>query len=104
MGLAEALGIVLASPLASRCLVGLTVSGEALDDAVDALAAQIASKAGSVLRRGKASFGRAATLPLAEAYAFARQQALENIAHPDAREGIAAFLEKRAPNWPGDDA
>ncbi|MBX9644057.1 MAG: enoyl-CoA hydratase, partial [Novosphingobium sp.] len=74
---------------------------EALDAAVDALAAEIAGKAGSVLRRGKASFARQAGLPLAEAYAFARAQALENIVDPDAREGIAAFLEKRQPVWPG---
>jgi enoyl-CoA hydratase/carnithine racemase len=74
---------------------------EALDGAVDALAAQIAGKAGSVLRRGKVSFNRQAALPLTDAYAFARQQALENIVDPDAREGIAAFIEKREPGWPG---
>lgn len=74
---------------------------EALDAAVDALAAEIAGKAGSVLRRGKAAFARQRALPLAEAYAFAREQALENILDPDAREGIAAFLEKRQPRWPG---
>lgn len=74
---------------------------EGLDAAVDALAVQIAGKAGSVLRRGKASYNRQAALPLAEAYAFAREQALENIVDPDAREGIAAFLEKRQPDWPG---
>jgi enoyl-CoA hydratase/carnithine racemase len=72
---------------------------EALDAAVAALAVQIASKAGSVLRRGKASFARQIGLPQAEAYAFAREQALENIVKPDAREGIAAFLEKREPQW-----
>jgi enoyl-CoA hydratase/carnithine racemase len=72
---------------------------EALDAAVDALAAEIASKAGSVLRRGKAAFTRQLGLPLADAYAFAREQALENIVDPDAREGIAAFLEKREPLW-----
>jgi enoyl-CoA hydratase/carnithine racemase len=72
---------------------------EALGAAVDALAAQIASKAGSVLRRGKAAFARQLGQPLTEAYAFAREQALENIVDPDAREGIAAFLEKREPLW-----
>lgn len=70
-----------------------------LDGAVDALCAAIAGKASSVLRRGKQSFNRQAALPLGDAYAFARQQAMENIVHPDAREGIAAFLDKREPNW-----
>ena len=74
---------------------------QALDAAIDALAAKIAGKAGSVLRRGKAAFAHQRALPLAEAYAFAREQALENIVDPDAREGIAAFLEKRQPRWPG---
>jgi enoyl-CoA hydratase/carnithine racemase len=72
---------------------------EALEAAVDALAAEISSKAGSVLRRGKAAFAHQRGLPLSEAYAFAREQALENIVDPDAREGIAAFLEKRRPDW-----
>lgn len=72
---------------------------DALDAAVDALAADIASKAGSVLRRGKAAFTRQLGLPLAQAYALAREQALENIVDPDAREGIAAFLGKRQPGW-----
>jgi enoyl-CoA hydratase/carnithine racemase len=75
---------------------------DALDAAVDALAAHIASKAGSVLRRGKASFNTQAAMPLAQAYGFAQQEALANIVDPDAREGIAAFLEKREPDWPGD--
>ncbi len=80
-------------------LINEVHEAEALDGAVDALAALIASKAGSVLRRGKASFNHQAALPLAEAYGFARQQAMENIVAPDAREGIAAFLEKREPRW-----
>jgi enoyl-CoA hydratase/carnithine racemase len=88
-----------ASHALSIGLVNEVHEPEALDAAVDALAAEIASKAGSVLRRGKAAFARQLGLPLAEAYAFAREQALENIVDPDAREGIAAFLEKREPRW-----
>ena len=71
-----------------------------LDAAVKALCATIATKPASVLRRGKQSFTEQAQMPLAEAYDFARRQAMSNIVHPDAREGIAAFLEKRAPIWP----
>ena len=88
-----------ASHALSIGLINAVHEPEALDAAVDALAAEIALKAGSVLRRGKAAFTRQLGLPLADAYAFAREQALENIVDPDAREGIAAFLEKREPLW-----
>ena len=83
-------------------LVNALHEPEALDGAVDALVATITGKASSVLRRGKQSFNRQAALPVADAYAFARAQALENIVHPDAREGIAAFLEKREAKWQGE--
>jgi enoyl-CoA hydratase/carnithine racemase len=72
---------------------------EELEAAVDSLVGTIASRAASTLRAGKASFNRQAALPMAEAYAFTREQAMANIVHPDAREGIAAFLEKRDPEW-----
>lgn len=72
---------------------------EELDAELDALATRIASKAGSVLRAGKASFNRQAALPLADAYASAREAALANIVQGDAQEGIAAFLDKRDPRW-----
>ncbi|MBD3728174.1 MAG: enoyl-CoA hydratase/isomerase family protein [Sphingomonadales bacterium] len=72
---------------------------EQLDAAIDAVATSISSKPASVLRAGKASFSRQADMALCDAYGFVQQQALANIVHPDAREGIAAFLEKRAPDW-----
>lgn len=73
---------------------------DALDRAVEALVAQITAKPGSVLRHGKRSLRQQVYLPLGEAYAFVQGEALANILHPDAREGIEAFLEKREPNWP----
>ncbi|MDK2758079.1 MAG: enoyl-CoA hydratase/isomerase family protein [Blastomonas fulva] len=70
-----------------------------LDAAVDALASTIAAKPASVLRAGKASFHRQSGMGLDDAYAFVQGEALRNIVHPDAVEGISAFLEKRPPNW-----
>ncbi len=70
-----------------------------LDAATEELARTIAAKPASVLRAGKASFHRQSRMPLDEAYDFVQGEALRNIVHPDAVEGISAFLEKRPPNW-----
>lgn len=77
---------------------------ERLDRAVDELAALIASKSAAVLALGKRSFHHQSPLPLPDAYRFAQAQALANLNHADAREGIAAFLDKRPARWSGDDA
>jgi len=73
---------------------------EELSAAVNELAATITSKPASALRAGKASFYAQSLLPVDDAYSTAREHAMANILHPDAQEGIAAFLEKREPNWP----
>lgn len=70
-----------------------------LDGAVDAVASEIASKSGLVLSLGKAAFNRQSSMSTADAYRFAQDAALANLAHPDAKEGITAFLQKRAPKW-----
>ncbi|WP_416908458.1 MAG: enoyl-CoA hydratase-related protein [Polymorphobacter sp.] len=80
-------------------LVNAVHPPETLDRAVEDMANAIASRAGSVLRRGKRAFYRQIEQPLAAAYDMARSEALDNILDPDAQEGIAAFLEKRDPNW-----
>lgn len=80
-------------------LVNSLHAPDELDDALADLVAIISAKASSVLRAGKASFRAQAGLPVEDAYDRARAAALDNIVHPDAREGIAAFLEKRDPRW-----
>lgn len=70
-----------------------------LDQAVADLAASITSKSGPILALGKRSFHLQAPLPMIEAYRVAQDEALANLKHPDAQEGIAAFLEKRSPEW-----
>lgn len=71
-----------------------------LDEAVEELARTIVAIPSSVLRLGKASFVRQSSMPITEAYEFAKREALSNITLPDAKEGIEAFLQKRAPDWP----
>jgi enoyl-CoA hydratase/carnithine racemase len=66
-----------------------------------ALAAKIAAKSPLTLAIGKAAFYRQAELPLAEAYAYAAEVMVSNLAKRDAQEGIEAFIEKRTPVWRG---
>ena len=39
-------------------------------------------------------------MTISDAYKYASEIMIENMLHQDSDEGIAAFLEKRAPNWP----
>jgi len=66
-----------------------------------AFAQKIASKSPLTLALGKKAFYRQADMPLAEAYGHAAALMAENLAARDAREGIAAFLDKRPPVWSG---
>jgi len=75
-------------------------SGEALAEA-QRLAAGVAARSAATLAIGKRVFYRQIEMPLAEAYALASKAMVDNLAHPDAGEGIGAFLDKRAPRWQG---
>lgn len=66
-----------------------------------AMARQIASKSPVTVAIGKQAFYRQLEQPLAEAYDYASKTMVENMMAADAEEGIAAFLEKRAPTWKG---
>lgn len=63
------------------------------------MAAIIASKAPSVLKIGKRAFYDQLERPLADAYVESSRVMVENMLARDAEEGIAAFIEKRAPVW-----
>ena len=75
-------------------------AGQALAEA-QKLAAAIAARSPATLAIGKRAFYRQMDMPLAEAYALAAKAMVDNLAHPDAGEGIGAFLDKRAPHWEG---
>lgn len=80
-------------------LVNEVLPAEELDAAIDRLADTIASKSGHALASGKAGFWQQLEMTEPQAYEFVCGQVGEHIAHPDAKEGIGAFLEKRAPVW-----
>jgi len=82
-------------------LVSQVVEPEQLDDAVRELALEIASKSTYTLALGKQAFYRQLQMPLADAYEYAGEVGVRNRAHPDATEGIGAFVAKRQPKWQG---
>ncbi|OQX61550.1 MAG: enoyl-CoA hydratase [Anaerolinea sp. 4484_236] len=71
-----------------------------LDEALK-LAAQVAARAPLALRQGKDSVNKSFELSLDEGLEFERRAFYFLFATDDQKEGMAAFLEKRKPNWKG---
>ncbi len=82
-------------------LITRAVPREKLESEVDALAQKLASKSPAVLKLGLEAFYRAQDMELEPALLHLQQQLVAVLATEDAREGLTAFLEKRAPNWKG---
>jgi enoyl-CoA hydratase/carnithine racemase len=80
-------------------LVNRVVPPEALDAEVESLARTIASKSPAVMAAGKQVFYRQLELPLADAYGVAGHAIACDFFTEDGREGVDAFLAKRAPRW-----
>jgi len=68
-------------------------------EATRALAAKIGTASRGVVAIGKAAFYRQIDMDVRAAYDYARDVMTANALEPDAREGIASFLEKRSPVW-----
>lgn len=80
-------------------LINRVVPAEQLADETMALAQTLASKLPAAVRMGKRAFHEQMRLGLADAYGAAGSAMCENIMLRDTDEGIAAFLEKRKPDW-----
>ena len=63
------------------------------------LARKIAAKSRLTVATGKCAFYQQKEMDLAAAYDYALEVMVENMLARDAEEGIAAFIEKRTPNW-----
>ncbi len=82
-------------------LVNQAVSPESLDAEVKKLTDAIASKSPSTVRLGLRAFAAQDELDLETALPMLRDRLAECLATDDAREGLTAFLQKRAPQWTG---
>lgn len=78
------------------------VPAEELDSTVQAIAQKLTQKSPIGMKLGKASYTGMQHLPLEDALDYLSQE-LTKVAHTkDAAEGIAAFMEKRSPQFTGE--
>jgi enoyl-CoA hydratase/carnithine racemase len=80
-------------------LINRAVPGAQLDHEVMALVEELAKLSPYALRIGKEGFYRQIEETQAEAYRMMAEAISCNAIAPDGKEGIAAFVEKRAPAW-----
>jgi enoyl-CoA hydratase/carnithine racemase len=83
----------------AKGLVNRVVAAEALDDAVEALIADIVAKPRVAIALGKALFYRQLEQGIACAYEDAGATMACNMMDASALEGVQAFIEKRPPRW-----
>ena len=84
--------------LAAGLIAEVTATGEA-EDAALSLAAAIATRAPRAMREGKASVREAARMAEAELIRAERARFVALLGTADKAEGLAAFWEKRVPEW-----
>ncbi len=77
------------------------VAHDGLDVAVDELASTLASKSPAALKLGRDAFYGVWDMAAPDALAHLHAMLSLTAQTEDAAEGIAAFLEKRAPQWRG---
>ncbi|MGL4311249.1 MAG: enoyl-CoA hydratase [Paracoccaceae bacterium] len=80
-------------------LVNRVVPADELSAETGRLAETLAAKLKGTLKIGKQAFYQQLGLPLAQAYAHTGAVMAENMMWRDTEEGIAAFLDKRKPDW-----
>ena len=93
---------ILAKRAVDLGLINRAVHGDKLDDEVMDLARTVADKLGSAVRIGKRAFYDQIQMSLSHAYDYTGAVMVENMLDDDTAEGIAAFIDKRSPDWSQD--
>ena len=92
-------GFISAKRAAQLGLINRAVSPDSLQDEVLLLAETVASKLNAAVKIGKSAFYTQAEMSLEDAYDYSADIMVQNMMRDDTTEGVAAFLEKRAPDW-----
>lgn len=82
-------------------LVNYVAEPDALDDKTDWLVERVTSNSPSAIRRGKYALSATSGMTFEQSIAFLESQIGLMPLTEDAREGLAAFAGKRAPDWTG---
>jgi enoyl-CoA hydratase/carnithine racemase len=85
----------------ARGLVNRVAPADALDAEVESLVASIVAKPRVAVAMGKQLFYAQLESGIEAAYALAGQTMACNMMDASALEGVQAFIDKRAPAWPG---
>ncbi|WP_318509176.1 enoyl-CoA hydratase-related protein [Bacillus sp. T3] len=80
-------------------LVNKVVPVEQLDEETERLAKQVTKQSLNIIELGKRQFYQQINMEDFQALNYATEVIALNTKHPDAQEGIRAFLEKRPPVW-----
>jgi enoyl-CoA hydratase/carnithine racemase len=80
-------------------LVNRVVPGAELEESALTLARDLAEKSPEALQLGKRLFWDTAGMTYSQALSYGRSLRVNYMLSEDLREGIAAFMEKRKPNW-----
>ena len=82
-------------------LINYAVPPERLDEKTDWLVARLADKSPTAIRRGKYAMRAMAAMAFEEALGYGENAIATLALSEDAKEGFAAFNEKRKPSWTG---
>jgi methylglutaconyl-CoA hydratase len=82
-------------------LLNYVVPAAELDAKVEWLIGRIVDKSPTAIRRGKYAMRAIASMSFDQSIAYTESQIAVLAMTEDAKEGMAAFAEKRKPNWPG---
>ena len=80
-------------------LINKSVEASKLDDSVNDLAEELASLAPQTMQFGLEAYEKQDSISFDNALPYLQEQIAKCFEGDDAKEGIAAFLEKREPNW-----